>query len=79
MQTWALAVVAIGLIALVLGFSVLAAVAEVESRVLVGGFLLFFAVSLAAGAGLLPVPPIEDETKPPPQTAWILNSKGDSR
>jgi uncharacterized membrane protein YtjA (UPF0391 family) len=79
MYAWALAVIAIGLVVGVVAYSVLAVTAAVESRVLAIGFLVFFVVSLAASAGLLPVPPIDDQGKQPPQTAWILKSKGDSR
>jgi hypothetical protein len=54
------ALVSVALVASVLGLSVLSARASVESRVLVVGFLLFFAFSLAAAAGFLPASPIED-------------------
>lgn len=79
MYAWALAVVAIGLVAGVLGFSVLASAAQVESRILVVGFLAFFVVSLIAGAGLVPVPSIDGGSSPPTQTASMVNFKGESR
>jgi hypothetical protein len=79
MPDWVVALVPVALVAGVVGFSVLSASAAVESRVLVVGFLLFFAFGLAAGAGFLPTSPIEDETMGQFHSASLTKAQGDSR
>ena len=58
----AIAIVAVALVACVLGLTALCVRSVVETRVLVVGFLIFFLVSLVFGAGLVPMSPGSDAT-----------------
>ncbi len=73
MYAWALALIALALVAGVFACSVMAATAEIESRTLAIGFLVFFVASLAASAGLLPIPSL-DEPLGSTQSAYLTNT-----
>ncbi len=79
MPVWIVALISVALVAGVLGLSVHFAIAAVESRVLIVGFLLFFVLSVAAGAGFLPASPIDHEASDPAQSASLMRQKGNSR
>ena len=79
MPDWMLALLVIAVVAGVLELAVLSTNEVVESRVLVLGFLAFFAVSLIAGAGLLPDSPSDDEPVTHLQSAYLAEAEGDSR
>ena len=79
MPDWMLALLAIAVVAGVLELAVLSTNEVVESRVLVLGFLAFFALSLIAGADLLPASPSDDEAVTHLQSAYLAKAEGASR
>ena len=79
MPDWMLALVALALVGGVLALAAFSVKTAVESRVLVVGFLLFFAISLIAGAGLLPTTPAGEETATRLHSAYVLKTGGGTR